>query len=75
MLSFFSRHLTNKTYIYNTNLHDYIRKITADINHKYNNKNKIIVDLNTNNSSYNTVIPFISIICILFYNLRKSIIL
>ena len=72
MLSFFSRYPTNKKYVYNTNLQDYIRKIEKDINHKYNNNNKKLLDFNTNTSSYNIVIPFISLIFILFYNLKKA---
>jgi hypothetical protein len=77
MLSFFSRYPTNKKYTYNTNLQDYIRRIERDVNHKY--KNSLLgfntntnTNTNTDISSYNIVIPFISVICILLYNLKKA---
>ena len=72
MLSFFSRYPTNKKYVYNTNLQDYIRKIERDVNHKYNNNKLLDFNTNTDISSYNIVIPFISVIFILFYNLKKA---
>ncbi len=76
MLSFFSRYPTNKSYVYNTNLPNYIRKIEMNQKEIYKAKkdkqdkqDKLILHTG-NNGNYGNNLLIISVIFFL-YNIIK----
>ena len=73
MLSFFFRYPTNKSYVYNTNLPNYIRKIEMNQKEIYKAKkdkqDKLILHTG-NNGNYGNNLLIISVIFFL-YNIIK----
>ena len=70
MLSFFSRYPTNKSYVYNTNLPNYIRKIEMNQKEIYKAKQDKLVLHTGNNGNYGNNLLIISVIFFL-YNIIK----
>lgn len=70
MLSFFSRYPTNKSYVYNTNLPNYIRKIEMNQKEIYKAKQDKLVLHTGNNGNYGHNLLIISVIFFL-YNIIK----
>jgi hypothetical protein len=66
MLSFFSRYPTNKSYVYNTNLPNYIRKIEMNQKEIYKAKQDKLVLHTGNNGNYGNNLLIISVIFFLY---------